>query len=307
MMKVIQEKLEKEKEKVENEMKEKQRKEIDNKKKELTKKEEEKINKYIKGLLEEYKASEEYFSVNDLKEQKDDAKRKWSEIQKIKTEFNPNNVDILNNLPKPINPEYIYGSSTNERNKKFKEVLNKYENEKNQLEEKIRESILKLKKLEPEKLAKIKGTIMPILEGDKERLDKLKKVIEGLKEKSKNIWIPAPKINNNSGKEKNDENDEYKLKIYLGKTDYKKDDLNIRVILKMSEDKSLMEVVKLKSIGEFDKEFTWKLEPDEWNNIEKYFFLIDYWCKDFQDSSAVKLNISQIKDEKELLFNFPLS
>ena len=306
MMKVIKEKLEQEKEKVENEMKEKQSKENDNMKKELTKEEEDKINKYIGGLLDEYKAAEEYFHVNDLKEQEDDANRKSSEIQKIKSEFNKSNIDILKNLPKPITPEYIYGSSTNERNNKFKEVLNKYENDKNQLEEKIRESILKLKKLEPEKLAKIKGTIMPILESDKERLDKLKKVIEKLKEKSNNIWIPAPKISSNSGKEKNDDNDEYKLIIYLGKTDYKKDDLNIRVILKMSEEKSLMEVVKLKNIGEFDKEFTWKLEPDEWNNIEKYFFLIDYWCKDFQDSSAVKLNISQIKDEKELLFNFPI-
>ena len=232
--------------------------------------------------------------------------RKCSEIQKIKLEFNQGNVGILNNLPKPINPEYIYGCSTTERTKKFKAVLNKYENEKNQLEEKIKEVILKLKKLEPEKYAKIKSTVMPKIESDKERLDKLKKVLEGFKDKFENIWVPAPEISNYSEKEKPDENGEYKLKIYLGKTDYKKDDLNIRVILKMNENKSLMENVKLKSIGEFDKEFTWKLEPEEWSNIEKYIFIIDYWCKDYQDSSAVKLNISQIKDEKELLFNFPI-
>ena len=48
------------------------------------------------------------------------------------------------------------------------------------------------------------------------------------------------------------------------------------------------------------------MEPEEWSNIEKYFFIIDYWCKDYEDSSAVKLNISKIKDEKELLFNFPI-
>ena len=304
MIKILREKIDKEK--LESEMKEKQRKKNDINKKELTKEEKEKINKYIAGLLEEYKAAEKYFGENDLKKQEDDANRKCSEIQKIKSEFDKGNLNILNSLPKPITPEYIYGSSTNERTKKFNEVLGKYENEKNKLEEKIRESILKLKKLEPDKLAKIKATVMPILESDKERLDKLKKVIEAFKEKSKNVWMPAPEITKNTEKEKTDENGEYKLKIYLGKTDYKKDDLNIRVILKINESKSLMEVVTLKSIGEFDKEFIWNLEPDEWTNIEKYFFIIDYWCKDFQDSSAVKLNISKIKDEKELLFNFPI-
>ena len=302
MITIIKEKLEKE----ENEIKEKQRKDKDNMKKELTKEEEEKINKYIGGLLEEYKAAEEYFHKNDFKNQENDANRKCREIQKIKSEFNEGNIDNLNKLPKPINPEYIYGCSTTERTKKFKAVLNKYENEKNQLEEKIKELILKLKKLEPEKYAKIKSTVKPKLESDKERLDKLKKVLEGFKDKFENIWVPAPEISNYSEKEKPDENGEYKLKIYLGKTDYKKDDLNIRVILKMSENKSLMENVKLKSIGEFDKEFTWKLEPEEWSNIEKYIFIIDYWCKDYQDSSAVKLNISKIKDEKDLLFNFPI-
>ena len=302
MIKMLKEKIEKE----ENEIKEKQRKEDENKKKEITKEEEEKINKYIGGLLEEYKSAEKYFRDNNLKMQEDDANRICSEIQNIKTRFNQGNADILKNLPKAITPEYIYGCSTNERNKKFKEVLNKFENDKKQLEDKIRDSILKLKKLEPEKLAKIKATVMPILESDKERLDKLKKVLEAFKERAKNVWTPAPEISNNSEKEASSENGEYKLKIYLGKTDYKKDDLNVRVILKISEQKSLMEVVKLKSIGEFDKEFIWDLEPDEWNNIEKYFFLIDYWCKDNQDSSAVKLNISKIKDEKELLFNFPI-
>ena len=308
MIKVIKEKLEKEEKEIKEikEIKEKQRKENNNKKKELTKEEEEKINKYIGGLLEEYKAAEEYFHKHDLKNQEEDANRKCSEIQKIKLEFNQGNVGILNNLPKPINPEYIYGCSTTERTKKFKAVLNKYENEKNQLEEKIKELILKLKKLEPEKYSKIKSTVMPKIESDKERLDKLKKVLEGFRDKFENIWVPAPEISNYSEKEKTDENGEYKLKIYLGKTDYKKDDLNIRVILKMNENKSLMEVVKLKNIGEFDKEFIWKLEPEEWSNIEKYFFIIDYWCKDYEDSSAVKLNISKIKDEKELLFNFPI-
>ena len=112
---MLKEKIEKE----ENEIKEKQRKENDNKKKEITKEEEEKINKYIGGLLEEYKVAEKYFRENNLKKQEDDANRICSEIQNIKTGFNQDNVDILKNLPKAITPEYIYGCSTNERNKKF--------------------------------------------------------------------------------------------------------------------------------------------------------------------------------------------
>ena len=82
---------------------------------------------------------------------------------------------------------------------------------------------------------------MPKLETAKTKLDKLKKIIEGFESKFKNKWVPAPQISKDVGNGNND----YKLKIYVGKTDYVKDNLILTILLTVNQNKTLSKEVRL--------------------------------------------------------------
>ena len=278
-------------------------KNYDKKNSEKKEKEKKDLKKYIKGLLKEYRSAKEYFKVNDLKIQEGEAKKKYLQILNIKKQFDQGIMIDNDSLPKPITPEFIYGCTKEERDSVFKEILSKYTNDKNELEEKIRAAILKLKELPPEKYAKIKGTMMPKLESVKKKLDKLKKIIEGFEKKFKNKWVPAPKVSKDS---EVCENNDYKLKIYVGKTDYVKDNLIVTLFLTVNENKTLCKDIMLKKIGDFDEEVVWTLNSDEWNNFDNYIFILEYRCTNLDERNGVKLNISMIKELKELKFEFPI-
>ena len=277
---------------------------------EKSKKEIDELKKYLNGLYEEYKSAENYFKENDLKAQEEDASQRCLQIQNIKSQLEKGYSLHLNALPKPITPEYIYGYSAKERENKFNEVISKYTDDKNELENKIKEAILNLKKLDGENYTKMKAKMMPILESEKEKLDKIKKVIEAFQIKFKNEWIPAPKISKDIQgfqieKVSNDK-DNYKLKIYVGKTDYKKDNLILNIVLQMDNDKLLNKEVRLKSIGNFDEEIIWVLNSNEWENIDKYLFVLEYYYVDRNERVAVSLNISKIKEMDNLLYECPI-
>ena len=274
-------------------------------------KEKEELKQYINGLLQEYRSAREYFKANNLKNQEEDANQKYQQIKISKKQFEQGNSINPNSFPKPITPEYIYGCSTAERDSKFKEIITKYTNDKNALEAKIAETISKLKKLNSEQYAKIKGEIKPKLEGDKAKLGKLKLIIEGFENKFKNKWVPAPKLKKTleeglNEKDENESNTDYKLKIHLGKTDYKKETLLLNIFLRINEEKTLSKDVKLKKIGDFDEDIVWILNPNEWNNINNYLLILEYCYGIRAERNWVKLNISQIKDTKELTFDCPI-
>lgn len=276
----------------------------------LNEKEKQEIKKYLNGLLDEYNAAKEYFKENELKKQEEDANQKILQIQKAKMQFEKGNSISLNSLPKPIIPEYIYGRSTSERDNKFKDVISKYTEEKNKLETDLKNEILNLKKLEPEKYAKAKTAVMPKLESEKAKLDKLKKIIEGFENKMKNKWVPAPKFSkelDTCQKEAiSNDNKDYKLKIGLGKTNYKKDNLVLNVYLTVNENKTFKKEVRLKTIGDFDEEIVWTLTQNEWNNIDNFLFVLDYYTGNMEENGAIKFNISQIKNGEDLLFECPI-
>ena len=98
--------------------KERERKEYNKKdnnkfinKKSYDEKEKEEIKKYINGLLDEYKSAKDFFKENELKDQEEDANKKYIQIQNVKTQFEKGSLINSNLLPKPITPEYIYGCS----------------------------------------------------------------------------------------------------------------------------------------------------------------------------------------------------
>ena len=280
----------------------------DSEKSEKSEKENEEINKYLDALMEEYKSAKEYFKTHDLKSQEENALQKYNQIQNAKKRFEQGYLIKSNSLPKPITPEYIYGCSTEERDFKFKQILDKYTEDKNELEKKIKDTILNLKKLDSEKYSKIKPQIMPKLESEKAKLDTLKKVIEGFEKRYKNKWFPAPKIakEGDENGEKSNENSDYQLNIHVGETDYKKDNLVLIVLFRINKDKLLSKEVKLKKIGDFDEEINWNLKPDEWNNIDGYLLMLDYFYVNSKNKNGVKLNISKINELNELLFECPI-
>ena len=279
----------------------------DSEKSEKSEKEKEEINNYLNALMEEYKSVKEYFKSNELKSQEEDANQKYNQIENAKKRFDQG-YSIKNYLPKPITPEYIYGCSKEERDYKFKQILEKYTNDKNELESKIKDSILNLKKLDSEKYAKIKPQVMPKLENEKAKLDTLKKVIEGFEKRYKNKWVPAPKISKEG--DENEENSygktDYQLNIHVGETDYEKDNLVLIVLFRINKNKLLSKEVKLKKIGDFDEEITWNIKPDEWNSVDNYLLMLDYFYVDSKNKSGVKLNISKINEIKELKFECPI-
>ena len=151
---------------------------------------------------------------------------------------------------------------------------------------------------------------MPKLETEKAKLDKLKKIIEGFENKMKNKWVPAPKISkelDTCQKEViSNENKDYKLKIGLGKTNYKKDNLVLNIYLTVNENKTFEKEVRLKTIGDFDEEIIWTLTQNEWNNIDNFLFVLDYYTGNMEENGAIKLNISSIKTGQDLLFECPI-
>ena len=280
-------------------------------KKSYDEKEKEDITKYINGLLDEYKSAKEFFKENELKVQEEDANKKCIQIQNTKMQFEKGCQINANLLPKPITPEYIYGCSSSKRESRFNEIISKFTEDKTELETKIKTAILKIKQLDSGQYEKTKNAMMPKLESEKAKLDKLKKVIEGFEKKLKNKWVPPPKITKDIEgcqvkKMPYDKNTNYKLKVHIGETDYKKNDLRLNVFLTNNIDQTFSQKINLKTIGNFDEEVVWNLTPDEWNNIDNYAFVVEYWYGNMEDQLAVKLNISQIKQINDLLFQCPI-
>jgi hypothetical protein len=83
----------------------------------------EKYLNYIGSLYDDYKKVRQYFKENELFEKEKDAIQKCLQVEKIKRQLNSGIKIYLIDLPKKINPEYIYGCSIEERNKKFKEII----------------------------------------------------------------------------------------------------------------------------------------------------------------------------------------
>ena len=76
-------------------------------------------------MLQQYLSAKDYFKTNDLKEQEKDCIEKCKQIILAKKKIQGGNIkDVnLNELPKSIKPEYIYGYSSDDRVSKFKEIL----------------------------------------------------------------------------------------------------------------------------------------------------------------------------------------
>jgi hypothetical protein len=216
--------------------------------------------KYLSEILEEYQEAIKYFRENNLKIQEQDAYKKFIEIQKLKT--NIESGIQIKTVPSQVTPEYIYGYTTKERKEKFKEIISKY------LKDKF---YLKLK-INSNKKYNIIKSIREEIENDELKLAKLDFIIKSLKERYKNIWIPAPEFTkecqNCKVRKITFKNENFRMKIVIKKMDNKGENINMKLNLKINELKQLYKEINLNNKDNLSEEWDWNLNFNEWKNID---------------------------------------
>ena len=268
------------------------------------------VERYIKGLLGEYKAAIDYFNKNGLKLQEQDANIKYLELQTIYKNFEKGYSIYYESLPKPITQEYIYNCSIEKRNSNFQIIISKYKEDKKELEDNIKKEILNYQKLDNKEFALIKDKVMSKLNSDKAKIDKLKKIIKALEERYNNKWTPAPEFiedfEMDSIEKISLENCYYKLVIHIGKINNTDSNLVLKFSLNVNEAKNFDDEVKLLKSGDFDKDITWDLSQNEYNNISNYIILVKFYSNKLYQGST-KLNISKLANEKDLNLYCPIN
>ena len=276
---------------------------------------EEKTKLYVDLLLQQYLSARDYFKENDFKEQEKDCIEKCKLIIIAKKKLQNGNINEVNlgELPKSIKPEYIYGCSSDERTAKFKEILSELIKQKDEIDQKKKLYMEKLKKLNKKDFAKVKDTAKGVLDSYQSKIDKYNETIESIKEKFKDKWVPAPefcRIEEDDRVEKiNNEIPEYTMRIHIGKTNYEKDNVSLKIKLK-NGDKELTKEVQLKGNKDFNETWDWKFEKNEFKHLFKKEIEIEldrsYWYK-FGGSNtkgSAKIDLRSLKDNTELVGDY---
>ena len=278
---------------------------------------EERTRLYVDLLLQQYLSAKDYFKTNDLKEQEKDCIEKCKQIILAKKKIQGGNIkDVnLNELPKSIKPEYIYGYSSDDRVSKFKEILSELIKQKGEIEQKKKSYMEKLQKLNKRDFAKIKDTAKGVLDSYQGKINKLNETIESIKEKFKDKWVPAPEFSIIEEEEKVEKIDndvpENAIKIHIGKTDYDKDNVYLKVKL-VNNEKELVKEVHLKGNQDFNETWVWQFEKNEFKSLFRKTILIDmersYWYK-FGGSNVkgtMKIDLKSLKNTNQLTGDYKM-
>ena len=268
---------------------------------EINKEEKEKYQKYINALVKEYTEAKEYFKKTGFEKQLSKAREDLKVLVYAKQKIDYKNYKEvkLSSLPKPITPEYIFGYTEKERMEKFKVVLSQLIKDKNDIEQKMKSILEKLQKLKRKELEKAKDAVKPKLDELKEKKEKIAKLMDGLKEKFKDKWTPAPLYENCTVQEQIEkisfEGCKYGLNIKVGKTDYDKDKIFLIIMVEASKSRVLKQQVNLKELGNFNEEFKWEFTGEEWKNIYKSFLYVELFREhvfstDKKGSGKIDLN-----------------
>lgn len=260
-------------------------------------------NNYINDLLNEYKNAMNYFKKNNLKTQELDAINKYIQINNIKSQIESGNLIDLNNLPKPITPEYIYGCSTKERNEKFNELINKFSSDKKILEAKMKNF---------EKYA-ITKNIKEEYDKEHEKLKKLEYIIKKLENNYKNEWTPAPEYTKEYKKTHVEkisyENCDYKLLFTIKKIENKEENINLYINFIVNENKEIRKNFELKGENNFKENWEITLNVNDWKNIDinsdNFILNIDTDKDNFNQNYPFIVDIRKAKKGKGVTFNLP--
>ena len=184
------------------------------------------LNKEITDRANEYRIAIEYFKANELSEQHTAAIKCLRdisiELQKLKEGKWKEVNEYL--LPSPVTPEFIYGYSKEERQKRFNKIIGEYKKQKKDIQEELNTKLERGKKLSRAELKKFGAAIKKELDTLKGQKEKLEKLIKILLEKQQNQWIPAPLYYESEEEKKiqkiNKDIPENTIRIIFGKTNY---------------------------------------------------------------------------------------
>ena len=152
------------------------------------------LTQVVTDRLNEYRAAIDYFKVNELSEQQTSAIKaakeicielkkiqdgKWKEVNEFK-------------LPDPVIPEYIYGYTKEERQKRFAVIISEYKKQRTGVQNDLKARIEAFKKLKPAQFKKIEAVAKKDLDGLKTKAEKYTKIIKLLEEKFQDKWVPSP-------------------------------------------------------------------------------------------------------------------
>lgn len=193
---------------------------------------------YIEWLYQSYNKVKEYFSKNNLKEQEEDSNKKLEKIKEIKENYNKGNSNNLKELPDEVDPEYIYGTSSEERDDTFINIIN---------------SLLELKSLLKENEA-----------------ENINKEILKLREYQSKIWCRPPEINKEKKefdiKKVNKEIPENTMKINIFKITYTKSNSIVKFLIDLDGKQETKEV-KIKNYKDVNETFEWKFDEKDWKSL----------------------------------------
>ena len=262
---------------------------------------------YLDSLYNDYKEVKQYFQKNNLSEREKKADEKCKQIDNLRKQLNSKINIYLSDLPEKISPEFIYGCSIEERNKKFKQIISRNRAEKNLLE-------VKLKNIE--KKENISVNDKDNYEKNKINYNKLLTVIKILEEQSKNIWVPSPLYTKEIQTQPKEiisyDKSEFKIKFTIKRIDNINDSLNLIIFLEVNQEKKLKKNIELKGQNS-NEEWIWILSSEEWMNIDNNInnFILIIKIDKFQiftnQNPTLISDISYIKNGKGKTFNHQIT
>ena len=298
-------KEEKEEEKKEEEPKKKPSSNQTKKDIELTKEEQEKYQ-IIKERLEEYRYAINYCKINDFpQDQLIKGARELNEAKKKIESHNSDDVDIYL-IPMPVTPEIVFNYSKEERAHKYQTLIDDLTKQKNEISSEKNNKLEELKKLPKAKFKKDEAKYKKILDNFMKQIEKLNKTIQILKHDVQDKWIPAPLFIIDEKKirkeKKNEDIEEYYLRIYIGKlTDYK-NGKNVSIGLKMiiGDKKEFKENIEASNpeCTIFEKSVNWNIGKENFKNLFREKLRVKLRYKSFFRTHIEGLAYIQLKELK---------
>ena len=273
------------------------------------------LTEVVNDRLNEYTAAFDYFKTNELSEQQTDAIQKRKQISIEIKKIQDGKWREVNEfkLPDPVTPEYIYGYSKEERNQRFKTIIDEYKKQRDTVKEDYNARIEGLKKLNKGQFKKVEAVAKKDLEGLKAKKEKLDKILKLLIEKFQDKWVPSPLFVQSEEEIKleklNKDIPEYVAKVKFGKTTYKKDD-RLYLIVKIPEC-NFEKTFNQKAPGDWSQEFDVKIEKNNFKSFYRAKILVDLYEKKtiLKDRLRAKFELSPsgLKDHVEYTDNFKIN
>ena len=246
------------------------------------------LNKKIAERANEYRIAIEYFKANELSEQHTAAIKCLRdisiELKKVKEGKWKEVNEYL--LPSPVTPEFIYGYSKEERQKRFNKIIEEYKKQKKDIQEELNAKVERGQKLNMVEINKFGDEIKKEIDTLKAKKEKLEKIIKIFLEKQENQWTPAPLYYESEEEKKiqkiNIDIPENTIRIIFGKTNYIEKE-NIYLVVKAIDTK-IEKTIFQKAPGDWSEPIDIQFDSKDFKSV----YLAKFHVSIFEKNHLVK-------------------